>query len=109
MGADGLIVEVHHDPPHAISDGRQSLYPEQFQKLMQEIKVRWNSIIEAEVSIGIAEEILCWRIESCYRIKEATSENYGGRFVPETLVPALDQLTKAYEEIKIRSGILGGV
>ena len=27
VGADGLIVEVHHDPPHAISDGRQSLYP----------------------------------------------------------------------------------
>jgi 3-deoxy-7-phosphoheptulonate synthase len=38
VGADGLIVEVHHDPAHAISDGRQSLYPEQFQKLMQEIK-----------------------------------------------------------------------
>jgi 3-deoxy-7-phosphoheptulonate synthase len=37
VGADGLIVEVHNDPPHAISDGRQSLYPEQFQKLMQEI------------------------------------------------------------------------
>ena len=27
---------------------------------------------------------------------------FGGRFVPETLVPALDQLIKAYEEIKIR-------
>jgi len=38
VGADGLIVEVHQDPPHAISDGRQSLYPEQFQKLMLEIK-----------------------------------------------------------------------
>jgi 3-deoxy-7-phosphoheptulonate synthase len=37
VGADGLLVEVHHDPPHAMSDGRQSLYPEQFQKLMQEI------------------------------------------------------------------------
>ncbi len=36
-GADGLLVEVHHDPAHAVSDGRQSLYPEQFQKLMQEI------------------------------------------------------------------------
>ena len=30
-GADGLMVEVHHDPAHAISDGRQSLYPEQFE------------------------------------------------------------------------------
>ena len=39
-GADGLIVEVHHDPVHAISDGRQSLYPDQFQKLMTEIELR---------------------------------------------------------------------
>jgi 3-deoxy-7-phosphoheptulonate synthase len=38
VGADGLIVEVHSDPPHSISDGRQSLYPEQFDKLMHEIK-----------------------------------------------------------------------
>ena len=38
VGADGLIVEVHHDPPHSISDGRQSLYPEQFANLMQEIQ-----------------------------------------------------------------------
>jgi 3-deoxy-7-phosphoheptulonate synthase len=38
VGADGLLVEVHHDPPHALSDGMQSLYPEQFSQLMQEIK-----------------------------------------------------------------------
>jgi 3-deoxy-7-phosphoheptulonate synthase len=38
VGADGLIVEVHNDPPHALSDGKQSLYPEQFQKLMLEIQ-----------------------------------------------------------------------
>ncbi len=37
VGADGLIVEVHHDPSRAVSDGRQSLYPEQFASLMQEI------------------------------------------------------------------------
>jgi 3-deoxy-7-phosphoheptulonate synthase len=36
-GADGLLVEVHHDPVHAVSDGRQSLYLEQFTQLMQEI------------------------------------------------------------------------
>jgi len=30
-GADGIIVEVHHDPDHALSDGPQSLYPEQFE------------------------------------------------------------------------------
>ena len=38
VGADGLIVEVHNDPPHALSDGRQSLYPEQFQNLVREVK-----------------------------------------------------------------------
>ena len=29
-GADGLIIEVHNDPPHALSDGAQSLTPAQF-------------------------------------------------------------------------------
>jgi 3-deoxy-7-phosphoheptulonate synthase len=38
VGADGLLVEVHHDPPHALSDGVQSLYPEQFDELVKEIK-----------------------------------------------------------------------
>jgi 3-deoxy-7-phosphoheptulonate synthase len=38
VGADGLIVEVHHDPAHALSDGMQSLYLHQFEELMQEIE-----------------------------------------------------------------------
>ncbi|MFU8802261.1 MAG: 3-deoxy-7-phosphoheptulonate synthase [Bradymonadaceae bacterium] len=33
-GADGLIIEVHHAPGQALSDGHQSLYPEQFKDLM---------------------------------------------------------------------------
>ena len=37
-GADGLIVEVHTNPEHALSDGPQSLYPEQFEKLMRDIQ-----------------------------------------------------------------------
>jgi 3-deoxy-7-phosphoheptulonate synthase len=37
VGADGLLVEVHHDPAQALSDGRQSLYPEQFDQLVHEI------------------------------------------------------------------------
>lgn len=36
-GADGIIVEVHHDPPNALSDGQQSLYPDQFADLMQRL------------------------------------------------------------------------
>ncbi|MCJ7654286.1 MAG: 3-deoxy-7-phosphoheptulonate synthase, partial [Dehalococcoidia bacterium] len=39
IGADGILVEVHNDPLHALSDGMQSLYPEQFAELMKEIKV----------------------------------------------------------------------
>ncbi|MGD8602769.1 MAG: 3-deoxy-7-phosphoheptulonate synthase [Gemmatimonadota bacterium] len=38
-GADGLIVEVHPDPPHAMSDGAQSLYPDQFGEMMDQIRV----------------------------------------------------------------------
>ena len=37
-GADGLIIEVHHDPDHALSDGAQSLYPDQFGELMEQIR-----------------------------------------------------------------------
>jgi 3-deoxy-7-phosphoheptulonate synthase len=38
-GADGLIIEVHNDPDHAWSDGAQSLYPEQFDRLMSELRI----------------------------------------------------------------------
>ncbi|MBW1766762.1 MAG: 3-deoxy-7-phosphoheptulonate synthase [Deltaproteobacteria bacterium] len=38
-GADGLMIEVHHDPDRALSDGAQSLYPEQFGQLMRDIYV----------------------------------------------------------------------
>ena len=34
VGADGLIIEVHNDPKHALSDGQQSLTPEAFRELM---------------------------------------------------------------------------
>jgi 3-deoxy-7-phosphoheptulonate synthase len=38
-GADGLMIEVHHDPSNALSDGPQSLYPEQFDRLMRDLYV----------------------------------------------------------------------
>ena len=34
VGADGLMIEVHNDPPHAKCDGQQSLTPEKFRHLM---------------------------------------------------------------------------
>ncbi|MDD7380579.1 MAG: 3-deoxy-7-phosphoheptulonate synthase [Succiniclasticum sp.] len=38
VGADGLIIEVHNDPEHALCDGAQSLKPERFAELMGELK-----------------------------------------------------------------------
>ncbi len=38
-GADGLLVEVHPDPDHALSDGAQSLRPEQFEELMRQLRM----------------------------------------------------------------------
>ena len=38
-GADGLLIEVHADPDHALSDGAQSLFPSQFDRLMAELRI----------------------------------------------------------------------
>jgi 3-deoxy-7-phosphoheptulonate synthase len=38
-GADGLLIEVHNNPEKALSDGAQSLYPEQFDRLMGELRI----------------------------------------------------------------------
>jgi len=38
-GADGVLIEVHHNPERALSDGPQSLYPEQFEQLMRDLYV----------------------------------------------------------------------
>ena len=37
VGADGLIIEVHAEPERALSDGYQSLYPDQFEALMGQV------------------------------------------------------------------------
>jgi 3-deoxy-7-phosphoheptulonate synthase len=37
-GADGLLIEVHHDPKEALSDGAQSLYPAQFAELVEKVR-----------------------------------------------------------------------
>ncbi len=37
-GADGLMIEVHNDPPHALCDGAQSLTPEQFAEVARQVK-----------------------------------------------------------------------
>ncbi len=50
-GADGLLIEVHQDPERALSDGAQSLYPDQFVQLMTQVRM-----IAPAVGRTIAEE-----------------------------------------------------
>jgi 3-deoxy-7-phosphoheptulonate synthase len=38
-GADGVLIEVHHEPEHALCDGAQSLKPDQFAKLMDQLRL----------------------------------------------------------------------
>ena len=38
-GSQGLIIEVHNDPPHALCDGAQSLRPEQFEEVVKKVDV----------------------------------------------------------------------
>jgi 3-deoxy-7-phosphoheptulonate synthase len=47
-GADGLIVEVHNDPEHAMTDGAQSITPKQFEEMMKSIK-RIAAAVDREV------------------------------------------------------------
>jgi 3-deoxy-7-phosphoheptulonate synthase len=57
VGADGLMVEVHHDPDAALSDGMQSLFPDQFDALMTQVRqiaALLDREIPAAVKLGAA-------------------------------------------------------
>jgi 3-deoxy-7-phosphoheptulonate synthase len=53
VGADGLIVEVHNQPDKALSDGMQSLYPEQFVDLMAQVRQIAAVVGREIVEIGV--------------------------------------------------------
>lgn len=55
VGADGLIVEVHHQPDKALSDGAQSIYPDQFADMMGEVR-QIARILHRDVPDGIRIE-----------------------------------------------------
>ena len=50
-GADGIIVEVHPDPAHAVSDGRQSLTPENFVKMVRQVKAVAEAVDRQLISV----------------------------------------------------------
>lgn len=90
-GADGVMVEVHTEPDKALSDGPQSLYPEQFEKLMRDI--------EALVPvIGKSIETISRRQEREFvELKEKTVTSSDGR-----LKAAFQGVHGAYSELALK-------
>jgi 3-deoxy-7-phosphoheptulonate synthase len=53
-GCDGLLIEVHPNPDKALSDGAQSLFPEQFDQLMDQLRIIASAVnrnIRAEIPV----------------------------------------------------------
>ena len=48
VGAHGLVVEVHHAPEEALSDGAQSLYPDQFDRMCRQVQSIYNDLKEGD-------------------------------------------------------------
>ena len=61
VGADGLIVEVHNQPDLALSDGMQSLYPEQFEELMAQVR---------QIAAVVGREVTPIGVESARAVSE---------------------------------------
>jgi 3-deoxy-7-phosphoheptulonate synthase len=55
VGADGLLVEVHHQPDQALSDGPQSLFPDQFDELMMQVRQIASVLGRTLPEIGVRE------------------------------------------------------
>ena len=55
VGADGLVIEVHHQPDKALSDGAQSIYPQQFADMMGEVR-QIARVLHRDVPDGIRIE-----------------------------------------------------
>jgi 3-deoxy-7-phosphoheptulonate synthase len=55
VGADGLMVEVHNEPDKALSDGPQSLYPDQFDELMVQVRQIAAVVGRTVPAIGVRE------------------------------------------------------
>src|SRR5512146_490468 len=55
VGADGLMVEVHHDPDRALSDGMQSIFPDQFDELMAQVR-QIARVVQRDLAPPIAVE-----------------------------------------------------
>jgi len=57
VGADGLMVEVHNKPDEALSDGPQSLFPDQFDELMKQVRQIAAVVGRTVPEIGVRETV----------------------------------------------------
>src|SRR5581483_4262548 len=57
VGCDGLIVEVHNNPDQALSDGPQSLFPDQFDELMEQVRQIAAVVGRTVPEIGVRETV----------------------------------------------------
>ncbi len=69
-GADALMIEVHHDPDNALSDGPQSLYPKQFGQLARDLHVI-APVVEKQLDFNY--------LEKAAAIRTLASENGSGK------------------------------
>jgi 3-deoxy-7-phosphoheptulonate synthase len=90
-GADGLMVEVHHQPDKALSDGPQSLYPEQFEQLMRDIQAL-APVVGKSLELPLRQQPLPGSFIS--RDREGGGET-------ETLEVAFQGVHGAYSEIAL--------
>ncbi|MFW6293200.1 MAG: 3-deoxy-7-phosphoheptulonate synthase [Spirochaetota bacterium] len=97
-GADGLIVEVHPDPEGALSDGPQTVFPEQFEKLMRDIDAL-SPVVGKEITrIPRRRQAASGRADAA-RVPAAEAE---GAPVPEGVVPVAYQGERgAYSEMAL--------
>jgi 3-deoxy-7-phosphoheptulonate synthase len=58
VGADGLLVEVHHKPDEALSDGPQSLFPDQFDELMTQVRQIAPVVGRTVPGMGVRETVV---------------------------------------------------
>jgi 3-deoxy-7-phosphoheptulonate synthase len=76
-GADGLMIEVHNDPDKAMSDGAQSLYPEQFGQLMRDIYVI-APVVGKQLDFGYLD-----KAKAVHHLKKIKGEGQKAAFLGE--------------------------
>lgn len=91
-GADGIMVEVHPQPDRALSDGPQTLYPQQFERLMRDI----------EALTPVVEKELLQLPRATRRTTAVVGETGGGDVRVEHITVAFQGQRGAYSEMALR-------